>query len=95
MCKGGPGTLLLWHGPVFHVRDFGCIKKQILNTYSKSAQCTKSGPFRVKLTKTLVTLIEETKRDRLKSAPYLRLKNIQGTTIGNICKKFFFQKNYF
>ena len=29
-------------------------------------------------------------RDRLKSAPYLRLKNIQGTTIGNICKKINF-----
>ena len=33
-----------------------------------------------------------TRRDRLKSAPYLRLKNIQGTTIGNICKKIFFFK---
>ena len=36
----------------------------------------------------------QTRRDRLKSAPYLRLKNIQGTTIGNICKKLisiFFQ----
>ena len=29
------------------------------------------------------------------SAPYLRLKNIQGTTIGNIWKKIiFFQKKY-
>ena len=32
-----------------------------------------------------------TRRDRLKSAPYLRLKNIQRTTFG----KFFFQKNLF
>ena len=45
-----------------------------------------------------------TRRDRLKSAPYLRLKNIQRTTIGNISKnyffskkklKFFFEKKYF
>ena len=41
------------------------------------------GPFR------------ETRRKRPKSAPYLRLKNIQGTTIGNIWKKHFFQKKYF
>ena len=40
---------------------------------------------------------KKTRRDRLKSAPYLRLKKIQGTTIGNICKKlflkFFFEKS--
>ena len=37
-----------------------------------------------------------TRRERPKSAPYLRLKNIQGTTIGKIWKKlFFFQKNIF
>ena len=37
-----------------------------------------------------------TRRERPKSAPYLRLKNIQGTTIGNIWKKvFFFKKNIF
>ena len=35
---------------------------------------------------------KETRRDRLKSAPYLRLKNIQGTTVGNICKKLIFFK---
>ena len=34
----------------------------------------------------------KTRRDRLKSAPYLRLKNIQRTTIGNIWKNYFFQK---
>ena len=50
--------------------------------------------------KTLFTLLllalEETRRERPKSAPYLRLKIIQGTTIGKIWKKlFFFQKNYF
>ena len=28
------------------------------------------------------------------SAPYLRLKNIQGTTIGNIWKNFFFKKAF-
>ena len=33
-----------------------------------------------------------TRRERPKSAPYLRLKNIQGTTIGKIWKKKFFQK---
>ena len=36
-----------------------------------------------------------TRRDRLKSAPYLRLKNIQRTTIGNIWKNYFFQKKVF
>ena len=36
-----------------------------------------------------------TRRERPKSAPYLRLKNIQGTTIGKIWKKFFFQKKIF
>ena len=30
-----------------------------------------------------------TRRERPKSTPYLRLKNIQGTTIGNIWKSFF------
>ena len=35
----------------------------------------------------------KTRRERPKSAPYLRLKNIQGTTIGKIWKKnFFFKK---
>ena len=33
-----------------------------------------------------------TRRERPKSAPYLRLKNIQGTTIGKIWKNFFFKK---
>ena len=40
-----------------------------------------------------------TRRDRLKSAPYLRLKNIQRTTIGNIWKNYrksiFFRKKCF
>ena len=36
---------------------------------------------------------KETRRDRLKSAPYLRLKNIQRTTIGNIWKKVYFFRN--
>ena len=42
-------------------------------------------------------VVQETRRDRLKSAPYLRLKNIQRTTIGNICKNFFQKKiwNFF
>ena len=48
----------------------------------------KSGPFRVRL-----SAEKETRRERPKSAPYLRLKNIQGTTIGNIWKKnYFFPK---
>ena len=34
----------------------------------------------------------KTRRDCLKSAPYLKLKNIQRTTIGNIWKNYFFQK---
>ena len=38
----------------------------------------------------------KTRRERPKSAPYLRLKNIQGTTIGNIWKKIiFFPKKVF
>ena len=37
---------------------------------------------------------KETRRERPKSAPYLRLKNIQGTTIGNIWKNYFFQKKF-
>ena len=37
---------------------------------------------------------KKTRRDRLKSAPYLRLKNIQRTTIGNIWKNYFFQKKF-
>ena len=50
----------------------------------------KSGPFRVRL-----SAENETRRERPKSAPYLRLKNIQGTTIGNIWKKKFFKKIIF
>ena len=38
---------------------------------------------------------KKTRRDRLKSAPYLRLKNIQRTTIGKIWKNYFFGKKYF
>ena len=37
----------------------------------------------------------ETRRERPKSAPYLRLKNIQGTTIVKIWKKKFFKKIIF
>ena len=40
----------------------------------------------------VVVRVPETRRERPKSAPYLRLKNIQGTTIGNIWKNYFFQK---
>ena len=37
--------------------------------------------------------MKQTRRERPKLAPYLRLKNIQGTTIEKIWKKlFFFQK---
>ena len=43
----------------------------------------KSGPFSVR---SVVWRKEGTRRERSKSAPYLWLKNIQGTTIGNICK---------
>ena len=35
-----------------------------------------------------------TSRERPKSASYLRLKNIQGTTIGKTWEKFFFKKKY-
>ena len=35
-----------------------------------------------------------TSRERHKSAPYLRLKNIQRTTIGNIWKNYFSQKKF-
>ena len=37
----------------------------------------------------------KTRRERPKSAPYLRLKNIQGTTIGKIWEKKIFQKKIF
>ena len=47
------------------------------------------------LRKILTAEENRTRRDRLKSAPYLRLKNIQRTTIGNIWKKNFFQKKVF
>ena len=41
------GTLLLWNGFVFHVRDFGCgcVQNEVLSSYGKSAQCPKSGPI--------------------------------------------------
>ena len=39
--------------------------------------------------------LTETRRERPKSAPYLRLKNIQGTTIGKIWKKKIFSKKKF
>ena len=38
---------------------------------------------------------KKTRRERPKSAPYLRLKNIQGTTIVKIWKKKFFKKIIF
>ena len=38
---------------------------------------------------------QKTRRERPKSAPYLRLKNIQGTTIVKIWKKKFFKKIIF
>ena len=40
--------------------------------------------------------MKRNKTERPKSAPYLRLKNIKGTTIGNIWKNLiFFQKKIF
>ena len=39
--------------------------------------------------------MKRTRRERPKSAPYLRLKNIQGTTIVKIWKKKFFKKIIF
>ena len=48
----------------------------------------KSGTYRVRS----VVLRIKTRRERPKSAQYLRLKNIQGTTIGTIWKKYFFFK---
>ena len=41
------------------------------------------------------SLYYETRRERPKSAPYLRLKNIQGTTIVKIWKKKIFKKIIF
>ena len=38
--------------------------------------------------------LQGTRRERPKSAPYLRLENIQGTTIGKIWKNFFFKKKF-
>ena len=40
-------------------------------------------------------VLRRTRRERPKSAPYLRLKNIQGTTIVKIWKKKFFKKIIF
>ena len=48
--------------------------------------------FRIVLCTLNAPIFEQTRRDRLKSAPYLRLKNIQRTTIGNIWKNFFQKK---
>ena len=57
-----------------------------------------------KTIKSLEPLEIQTRRERPKSAPYLRLKNIQGTTIVKIWKKnfskklflkFFFEKKVF
>ena len=39
---------------MFHVRGFRC--DQVLNPYRKSAPYTQSGPFRVRLTKNLITV---------------------------------------
>ena len=64
-------------------RSYKCDSKWIM-------KIVKSGLFRVRL-----SAEEETRRDRLKSASYLRLKNIQRTTIGNIWKNYFFRKKNF
>ena len=53
---------------------------------------TLKGPLRdfLKFPKQILT-----SRERPKSASYLRLKNLQGTTIGETCEKInFFQKKY-
>ena len=48
----------------------------------------------LKIIAIIITVLQNvTRRDRLKSAPYLRLKNIRRTTIGNIWKHFF-KKNF-
>ena len=53
-------------------------------------------PFKsLELNERILLTHQETRRERPKSAPYLRLKNIQGTTIGKIWKKKFFQKKNF
>ena len=36
-------TPLICIGFVFHVRGFGCVQSQVLDTNGKSAQCTRSG----------------------------------------------------
>ena len=41
----------------FDVRIFGCVQNQLLSIYRLSAQCSKTGPFRVRLTKKLVMVI--------------------------------------
>ena len=50
---------------------------------------------KAQLFKNILEALSKTRRDRLKSAPYLRLKNIQRTTIGNIWKNYFFEQKYF
>ena len=51
-CKKEKGVLLLWNGFLVLIRGFECVENQVLSTYCKSAQCTKSVSFRVRLTKT-------------------------------------------
>ena len=41
------GTRLLCYGFVFHVIGFRCVQNQVLSTFDKNPQCTKSGTYRV------------------------------------------------
>ena len=74
---GGPFWVL--H---FKVEGFGCVQNQVLNTFGKSESFTKSGTYAMSEKSDEK---KETRRERLKSALYLRLKKR---------KKIFFQKKF-
>ena len=45
--KGGKSHSVekkLWNGFLSHIRGFGCVENEVLSTYGKRAQGTKSGP---------------------------------------------------
>ena len=92
---------MLWNGFVFLVRGFECVKNQILNTpckgtgyTGKNAPCTKSGPFGMRPTRKLVTVIVELfplKEKRQPKTVYLErgLAKKNWTSHTDLAKQFF------
>ena len=56
--KNGKGTLLLYSGFLFHVRSFGCVQNQVLNTYGKSAHSAQNVVHSKKLVSVIVGLFQ-------------------------------------